>query len=71
MLFIVSIQDKVHQFNLTITPCPPGHTLRRNDLEDLYSCGCNDEKNIDIVNCLPGTRKLIIKVCKTYSLLTK
>ncbi|XP_065905479.1 uncharacterized protein [Dysidea avara] len=53
--------DKVHQFNLTITPCPPGHTLRRNDLEDLYSCGCNDEKNIDIVNCLPGTRKLIIK----------
>ena len=55
-------QDQIKYFNLTITPCPPGHVLLTVDASDEYECRCNVENDQNIIGCLEDERKLVLKV---------
>ena len=50
-------------FNLTVTPCPPGHLLLSTDEEDEYECRCNDNNDDNIVSCLPEESSVVLMVC--------
>ena len=52
-------------FNLTITPCPPGHLLLTTDEEDEYECRCDDNNDENIVSCLPEEGQIVLEV-STY-----
>ena len=54
--------QQVQYFNLTITPCPPGHALHSTDEEDEYECQCNDENDDNIVSCLPEEKRVVLEV---------
>ena len=49
-------------FNLTISPCPPGHALLSTDVSDEYQCTCDVEDDQNIVSCLNDERKLVLEV---------
>ena len=49
-------------FNLTITPCPPGHLLLCTDEKDEYECHCNDNNDDNIVSCRPEESIVILTV---------
>ena len=53
-------------FNLTITPCPPGHVLHSTDVPDEYQCMCNVQDDQNIVSCLQDERKLVLEVRLMY-----
>ena len=48
-------------FNLTVTPCPPGHVLFSTDEEDEYECQCNDNDE-NIVSCVPEESGVVLEV---------
>ena len=50
-------------FNLTVTPCPPGHVLLSTDEEDEYECRCDDNNDENIVSCLPEESSIVLMVC--------
>ena len=54
--------QQVQYFNLTVTPCPPGHILHPTDDEDEFECQCNDDNDQNIVNCLPEQNKIVLQV---------
>ena len=60
--------QQVQYFNLTITPCPPGHVLHSTDEEDEYECQCNDDNDDNIVSCLPEESRIVLKVCLCINL---
>ena len=64
--FCVTLQQ-VQYFNLTVTPCPPGHVLHSTDEEDEFECQCNDDNDQGIVNCLPEQNKIVLKVRVMFS----
>ena len=60
---IFQYPQQVQYFNLTITPCPPGHVLHSTDEEDEYECQCNDDNDDNIVSCLPEESRIVLEVC--------
>ncbi|XP_065907348.1 uncharacterized protein, partial [Dysidea avara] len=52
--------QQVEYFNLTVTPCPPGHALHSIDEEDEYQCRCNDDDDQNIVSCV-GENQIVLK----------
>ncbi|XP_065904297.1 uncharacterized protein [Dysidea avara] len=52
---------QIHQFNLTIAPCPPGHALHLTGVNDEHSCRCNEDREQNIISCLPHERKVVLK----------
>jgi len=53
----------VHNFNLTMVSCPPGHVLKNfAPNSDEYQCICGDESDRNIVECVPQENKIILEV---------
>ena len=50
-------------FNLTVTPCPPGHAVYSTDEENEYECQCDDDNDENIISCLPEQSSIVLMVC--------
>ncbi|XP_065897652.1 uncharacterized protein [Dysidea avara] len=59
------VHYRVHNFNLTMRPCPPGHVLNEINATinatDEYKCICGNDNDGNIVECLPQESKIILE----------
>ncbi|XP_065907172.1 uncharacterized protein [Dysidea avara] len=53
--------DKSLYFHLNITTCPAGHSFQALKSVGGYECTCNKDHDVNIVNCAPTERRLILK----------
>lgn len=59
MLQLINYQ--VRYFNLTMSPCPPGHILYTAEVNDEHLCRCDDNDQ-NIIECLPEQNMVVLKV---------
>ncbi|XP_065908085.1 uncharacterized protein [Dysidea avara] len=56
--------DKSSYFNLTVTTCPAGHSIQAlmsvGDMKR-YECICHKDHDVNIVNCAPNERRLVLQ----------
>ncbi|XP_065913374.1 uncharacterized protein [Dysidea avara] len=62
---IIAPPIQISTFKLTINSCPPGHLLQLvmsvvNKVNS-YHCKCNNDKDVNIVDCEPNEKRLILQ----------